>query len=65
MDLLEKAMKGAWNILSEADKIPDTPANRKLLASCVVDEAIAGKIKYNELVNGAVARFREKRAGAC
>lgn len=65
MDLLEKAMKSAWNVLSEVDKIADTAENRKLLASCVVDEAVAGKINYTELVNGAIARFREQRASAC
>lgn len=62
MDLLEKAMKRAWVIVTEIDNIPDTPNNRRLLATCVVDAAATNAENYKQVLDDAVARFREQQA---
>jgi hypothetical protein len=62
MDILEKVMKRAWKIVTEIDEIPNTPNNRRLLATCVVDEASTGELDYTKLLEGALTRFRQQQA---
>ena|SRR5689334_23947112 len=56
--ILEKAMVRAWEVIAYFDDIPDTPGQRKLLASCIVDAALTGEVNHMKLVNDAIFRFR-------
>jgi len=61
IEMIEKAMLRAWEVVAYIDHIPDTAEDRKLLASCIVDEAMTGEENDVRLVNNAIVRFRAQR----
>jgi hypothetical protein len=63
IEILEKAMLRAWEVIAYTDDIPDTPVDRKLLASCIIDAAMTGEENHIKLANDAIFRFRVHKGG--
>jgi len=63
IEMLEKAMLRAWEVIGYVYDVADTEEDRKLLASCIVDAALAGEEDHIKLVNDAIFRFRALKGG--
>jgi hypothetical protein len=61
IDILQKALQRAWDVVSHTDDNPDHEA-LETLALCLIAEARIGERNFVKLVNRSIVRFREMRA---
>jgi hypothetical protein len=61
IDILQKALQRAWDVVSHTDDNPNHEA-LETLALCLIAEARIGERNFVKLVNRSIVRFREMRA---
>jgi hypothetical protein len=60
IDILQKALQRAWDVVSHTDDNPDHEA-LETLALCLIAEARSGERNFVKLVNRSIVQFRAVR----
>jgi hypothetical protein len=60
IDILQKALQRAWDVVSHTDDNPDHEA-LETLALCVITEARSGEKSFVKFVNRSIVQFRAMR----
>jgi hypothetical protein len=62
VDIIERAIDRAWEVVSHTDIVEPQDECRKVLALCVMHEARTGEENQVSLVNRSIVAFRRQRA---
>jgi hypothetical protein len=60
IDILQKALQRAWDVVSHTDDNPDREA-LETLALCLIAEVRSGERNFVKLVNRSIVQFRAVR----